>query len=184
VNVPAVRVEEEHYTEGELDLEPPEELAIGEFDEAAQLEEELDNEDVDEQDVDETVLEETLDDLLRAENGDEDDESALDDAWISDVTRSSDDDGLDLLEVEDLEDLEESLDRILSQRTASDDEDFERDPLARAAATTRQLQSRQRQPRHVPQPVHAEFVCRSCFLVRNTSQLADTETLTCHDCSR
>ena len=174
MTVPAVRIEEEHYTEGELDLEAPEELAIGEFDEEAQLEEELDNEAVLEEDVDETVLEETLDDLLRAENGDEDDQTSVEDAWSAGVMSSHDLGDLELLEVEDLEDLEESLDRILQQRTASDDEDFERDPLAAVAATMPCLQRND----------DDEFVCRSCFLVCNVSQRVDSETFTCQDCAR
>ena len=55
---------EAHFTEGELDLEPPEELAIGELDDEAILEEELDNEDLLEQDVDEDTLEASLEDLV------------------------------------------------------------------------------------------------------------------------
>jgi len=48
---------ETHFTEGELDLEPPEELAIGDLDDEAILEEELDNEDLLEEDVDRGCLE-------------------------------------------------------------------------------------------------------------------------------
>ena len=173
--MPTVQIEEEHFTEGEPDLEAPEELAIAEHDEEAQLEDDLDNEDVLEQDVDETVLEETLDALLRSENGDEDDdEAAFDAAAMHDTMTPSDADELDLLEVEDLEDLEESLDRILEQRMASDDREFAFDPLVGAAATIAPPRPR----------IRTEFVCRSCFLVCSSTQLADMDTFTCHDCIR
>jgi len=59
---------EEHFTEGEPDLEPPEELAVGELDDETMLEEDLDNEDVLEEDVDEDVLEVTLEHLVHADD--------------------------------------------------------------------------------------------------------------------
>src|ERR1700680_343250 len=65
-------LDEAHFTEGELDLEPPEELAIGELDDEAILEEELDNEDLLEEDVDEDILAASLEDLVHG--GDEDDD--------------------------------------------------------------------------------------------------------------
>ena len=66
---------EAHFTEGEPDLEPPEELAVVERDEEAILEEDLDNEDVLEQDVDEDTLEVTLEDLIH--DGDDDEDEAV-----------------------------------------------------------------------------------------------------------
>src|SRR5580693_5758399 len=65
---------ETHYTEGELDLEPPEELAIGELDDEAILEEELDNEDLLEQDVEEDTLEASLEDLVHGDDDEDEDE--------------------------------------------------------------------------------------------------------------
>ena len=56
---------EAHFTEGELDLEPPEEMAVGEWDDQAILEEELDNEDLLEQDVEEDTLEHDRNEVLR-----------------------------------------------------------------------------------------------------------------------
>jgi len=55
---------EQHFSEGEPDLEPPEELAIGELDDESMLEEELDNEDLLEEDVDDDLLTVTLEDLI------------------------------------------------------------------------------------------------------------------------
>src|SRR5580693_1066886 len=65
---------EAHFTEGELDLEPPEEMAIGELDDEAILEEELDNEDLLEEDVDEDTLEASLDVLVHGDDEGDDGE--------------------------------------------------------------------------------------------------------------
>lgn len=186
--------EGDHFTEGEPDLEPPEELAVGELDDEAVLEEELDNEDVLEQDVEETVLEETLEDLVRAENGDDDEyvmAVGITDTGI--VEGSEDLEEFGDLEVEDIEDLEESLDMVLRLRLASDDgagaeygldlqdwtarDGADRDggePSLRVTAWAGALS---------PPPVAPEFVCRSCFFVRTLTLLADADTLTCRDCT-
>ncbi len=166
----SVHTEEEHFVEGEPELEPPEELAIGDFDEEAQLEEGLDNEDVLEQDVEETLLEETLEDLVSAEDDDEDE---TDGAIRIGAPAPVDADFLDDLDLEDLEDLEESLDRILERRTESDhyEADHNERPEAPAAA------------RSIGPARPAEFVCRSCFLVRSDALLADVVMRTCRDCA-
>src|ERR1700681_3175655 len=105
---------EAHYTEGELDLEPPEELAIGELDDEAILEEELDNEDLLEEDVDEDILAASLEDLVHG--GDDD---AVGDTRGRDTRTGygapADDDNDDEVEGEDLE---ECLDVVLLDRLA------------------------------------------------------------------
>jgi len=165
----SVHTEEEHFVEGEPELEPPEELAIGELDEEAQLEEGLDNEDVLEQDVEETLLEETLEDLVGAENG-YDDESDV--ATGIGPLDTGDADSFDELDLEEIEDLEESLDRILERRTASDRYEVDQNDQLEIPAAARSIG-----------PAHAaEFVCRSCFLVCSDSLLADASTSTCRDC--
>ena len=72
------------------------------------------------------------------------------------------------------EDVEASLDVILKERLVVEDEP-EDDELAdvedRAEATERVLP---KQP--------DEFVCRSCFLVKHPSQLADKKRMLCRDC--
>jgi hypothetical protein len=141
---------EEHFTEGEPDLEAPEELALVELDEDTLLEEDLDNEDVAEDDVDDVVLTLTLEDLVHNGDHDEDDTAseevraqAPDDTGglRTSFEPTSEGDGLpdlahperlgdepdeleelDDLEVADLEDLDESLDRILAERTAGEEE--------------------------------------------------------------
>jgi hypothetical protein len=146
---------EEHFSEGEPDLEPPEELALAELDEDAVLEEELDNEDVLEQDVDDELLTATLEDLAHKADDDQAEDSEADEAsWD--------------LEVDELEDLEESLDHLLEERLANEGRPvLEPRPGAPAVARCGK----------------GEFVCRRCFLVRSRSQLADPVALVCADCS-
>ena len=178
---------EQQFFEGEPDLEAPEELAVGEIDDEAILEEELDNEDVAEEDVDDELLAWTLEDRVHLDDGEDDDrhggrptaEAAADDE------EDLDDDFVGSLEVEDLEDLEESLDRLLELRFAADGD-------------------RHLGPGHEPDdgdgaglPMSLgvggngstvacspdEFVCPACFLVRHRSQRADGHAPVCRDCA-
>ncbi|HUI02231.1 MAG TPA: DUF4193 family protein [Acidimicrobiales bacterium] len=179
---------EPRFTEGEPDLEPPEELAIGELDEQAVLEEELDNEDLLEQDVDEDVLEATLDDLVHAQD---DLDDGLDDtveglevaSGLSPgrgvpvgTAEAEPDDDVD----DDLDDTVEGLDALLQVRLALVDDGADGvgelalgDVLVRARPVTSEV---------APCGL-GEFVCRSCFLVRSQAQLCDPVALTCRDCS-
>jgi hypothetical protein len=156
--------ENDHFTEGELDLEPPEELAVAEVDEEALLEGDLDGRVDLEDEVDVDVLETSLDHLVHEGEDAEEDEVAV----------------LGDLEIEDLEDREESLDQILREKLAGDEDppqsdDDSDDTLAtmpRAAVAATSWSSDE-----------DEFVCRSCFLVRRASQRAGTSGTLCHDCS-
>jgi hypothetical protein len=188
---------DEHFTEGELDLEPPEELAVQKVDEDALLEGDLDTEAVREDDVDVDVLEISLDHLVH--DGEADDVDDFDDAGNDDdtgddgagdgtprarsvaVVRSPegiDVDGVDVddLEIEDLEDRDESLDRILRQKLAGDEE-AAGDPEESAGDD---IEATMADRVAVCGP--DEFVCRSCFLVRSRTQIADPSHLHCHDC--
>jgi hypothetical protein len=190
---------EAHFTEGELDLEPPEELAIAELDDEAILELELDNEDVLEQDVDEDTLEDSLEVLIHGDDEDDrDGESELDVdlaltttlAPVSAPGTSTTEDSDDGFEADsDDEDLEESLDLVLLDRLAlrsdgdTDEDDEDEDDamaLRRVLLTVRHdtIDLVAVAPRR-----STEFVCRSCFLVRTRSQLADAATMACRDCS-
>jgi hypothetical protein len=169
---------ETHYTEGELDLEPPEELAIGELDDEAILEEELDNEDLLEEDVDEDILEASLEDLVHS--GDE--ESAdEDDRALRPVTGSAViDDGVGG------DDLEESLDLVLLDRLALLDDGEGEAELDRGVVVHSlllQVQNDSIELVAVDPCRSDEFVCPSCFLVRKRVQLADAAAMVCHDCS-
>ncbi|HUY64618.1 MAG TPA: hypothetical protein VMV14_08900 [Acidimicrobiales bacterium] len=159
---------EQHFTEGEPDLEPPEELAVAELDEETQLEEDLDNEDVLEQDVDEDVLEATLEDLVHVADDDDEDDAPTARAQVEAIETD---------EVLDIVDVEESLDRILQARLAELGDDGSGDgPGADEADMTDPADD-------VVAPCgHSEFVCRGCFLVFSTVLLADPAGWRCHDC--
>jgi Domain of unknown function (DUF4193) len=178
---------EAHYTEGELDLEPPEELAIGELDEQTMLEEELDNEDVLEQDVDEDTLELALEDLVHGgddDDGDDDQDSELHvvhDAFTTaprggpDLAQDSDDDAEE-------EDVEEGLDLVLLERLALVDLNGNEDTTIDGAAIVHRLDDSVDLVDVAP-CASDEFVCRSCFLVRTRVQLVDATAMVCRDCS-
>jgi hypothetical protein len=170
---------EAHFTEGELDLEPPEEMAIGELDDEAILEEELDNEDLLEEDVDEDTLEASLDVLVHG--ADEDDDGGADDG---------DDGGADdgSFGTEEHEEHEESLDLVLLDRLALVDDGATgaEDDVGMPAVVHRlllQVQTDSIDLVEVTPRGADEFVCPSCFLVRKRVQLVDATTMACHDCS-
>jgi len=182
---------ESHFTEGEPDLEPPEELAIAELDDQAVLEEELDNEDLLEQDVDEDTLEAALEDLVHGGADVDDDpdddvghllepDHAVPQAAPGAASLPEADD-----EVEN-DDVEEGLDDVLRVRLALGDAELDRDPgddgfgdlaLADVLVRTRLVTT------EVAPCGSDEFVCRSCFLVRSRAQLCDPVAVTCRDCS-
>jgi len=186
--------DEGHFSEGEPDLEPPEELAVGELDDETVLEEELDNEDVLEQDVDDELLTVTLEDLAHAEDDEEVEVDGVlspvgddDEADVADRGGGDEDERLEILEVDDLEDLEESLDLLLSQRFAALDGDGTRPGTTGPG---------QEADEHVQRPgIEAgapwapspcgpdEFLCQGCFLVRLRSQVADERRMLCLDCT-
>ena len=183
---------EAHYTEGELDLEPPEELAIGELGEEAILEEELDNEDLLEQDVDEDTLEETLEDLVHSGDDEvaEDDEEGFGALHLAPGTSASGESGGpgDSEDESGSEDLEESLDLVLLERMAlvGDEGDLEDEEDGSALvehSLLLQMQSDNADLVDVAPCGSDEFVCQSCFLVRKRVQLVDHVAMACHDCS-
>jgi hypothetical protein len=183
---------EAHFTEGELDLEPPEEMAIGELDDEAILEEELDNEDLLEQDVEEDTLEASLEALVHGADEDDDDADAQsDEAYVAgalvvggaDTEDSEDpDDGLGA------DDHEESLDLVLLDRLAlvddgTDDDEDDDDVPSVVESLLVQLHTDSVDLGEVVPRRADEFVCPSCFLVRKRVQLVDSATMACHDCS-
>jgi hypothetical protein len=163
--------EDEHFTEGEPDLEAPEELAVLEVDEGALLEEDLETQVDLEEEVDEDTLESSLDHLVY--DGDDDD------AGVGGDTPAPSDSPLtvvlDDLEVEDLEDIEESLDRILMEKLAGD-EDPEGEPDPPVVVIDEVVGG------EVLTCGPDEFVCGACFLVRRTTQRTDAAAALCRDC--
>ena len=170
---------EQQFSEGEPDLEPPEEAALGEIDDEALLGERLENDDLSEEDVDDELLSWTLEDLVHVDDD-------LDEAGGAgeDADDADEEDLVGTLEVEDIEDLEESLDLLLALRLAatpagdasagdgSAEDDGGATPPAGADGGSARLACG-------PE----EFVCRGCFLVHHRSQLVEEGALVCRDCA-
>jgi len=156
-----------HFTEGEPDLEPPEESAVLELDAETELEEDLDSRADLEEEVDEEVLESSLEYLVHEDDGDDDE---------GDVVAESVPPVTDDLEIDELEDREESLDRILREKLAGDEEggdelhELEIDSVATAGEVKLSACGSD------------EFVCQGCFLVRNRTQLSPASGSLCRDC--
>ncbi|MGA2519830.1 MAG: DUF4193 family protein [Acidimicrobiales bacterium] len=195
--------DELHFTEGEPDLEPPEELAVSEIDADAMLEEELDNEDVLEQDVDEDTLEVTLEDLVHSHDLDR--EPGLDlvadspasnghgagqargpavteadeSAWPAD---DDDDATVDA-------DVELGLDIVLLGRLAlldgadGADEGEVTAPGEHRRSVGVEAGDGDGDALEVAPRRSGEFVCRGCFLVRTRLLLADPVASLCRDCA-
>ena len=140
--------------------------------------EEPDEPDLDEEDLDEDdefaspALEDDDDDILVA-----DVEVVVEEAETE--TEDEEDESLDLEEDVHPDDVEEPLDVLLLERTSSglldedeyDEDEDDADPDERAEPGSR-----------IPPKRPGEFVCRSCFLVKHPSQLADNERFLCADC--
>lgn len=105
----------------------------------------------------------------------EDSAETLDEEEIED----EEDETLDLEEELHPDDVEEPLDVLLLERTSSglldedeyDEDDDDTDTDERADPGSR-----------IPPKRPGEFVCRSCFLVKHPSQLADSARVLCADC--
>lgn len=88
------------------------------------------------------------------------------------------------------EDLDEELDEELDDEVVEDEGEAALDVVltrTRAGGDDEDL-GRLEEPRDLltvtAQPIGAqEFTCRSCFLVKNRAQLADTEEMICFDCA-
>ena len=121
----------------------------------------IDVEDVD--DVDDVLVDDTDDvaDVITEEGEDEEDEV------------------VDLEEELHPDDVEEPLDVLLLERTSSgllDEDEYDEDEDDSEADDKSDPSTR------IPPKRPGEFVCRSCFLVKHPSQLADPERMLCADC--
>jgi len=159
-------------------------------------EQDLDEEQLDEDEIDEEDLEDDLsgdlddDDIDLIDDGDEEEGdleverevpvAVVTDNTATETTEEDEDDVLDLDEELHPDDVEEPLDVLLQERTASatleDDEeeleDEEIDVDERGDGSTRIV------PRRPD-----EFLCQSCFLVLPLRRLADKERQFCDDCA-
>lgn len=182
---------EQHFVDGEPDLEPPEELALAELDDEALLEEELDNDDLSEDDVDDEVLAASLEHLVHpddqgdlADDAPEPIELAL--AVLLDGVEVDDDDEVD--EELDLDDIEQSLDAVLQLRLAEGadadgDDEADGDGPGAALAVGATAPADGRVGPAVPGCGPDEFVCTRCWLVHHRSQRAEADSPVCRDCA-
>ena len=100
-------------------------------------------------------------------------------ATIDEETEDEEDEVVDLEEELHPDDVEEPLDVLLLERTSSgllDEEEYDEDDDDAEGDDKADPSSR------IPPKRPGEFVCRSCFLVKHPSQLADPERVLCADC--
>src|SRR6185312_9694086 len=124
------------------------------------------------------------DDVVGLDDDDDDDDDVVGDEVVEILTaapaavveRSGEaDDEEDEEEPED-EDVEASLDVILKERLVVEDEPEDDEATDQEDRTEGNERVLPKQP--------DEFVCRSCFLVKHPSQLADKKKMLCRDCVR
>ena len=123
--------------------------------------------DVEDVDVDEDVLVDDSDDVAGLETEGEAE------------AEDEEDEVVDIGEELHPDDVEEPLDVLLLERTSSgllDEDEYDEDEDDSEADDRADPSSR------IPPKRPGEFVCRSCFLVKHPSQLADAERMLCADC--
>jgi uncharacterized protein DUF4193 len=145
----------------------------------------LDEDDL-EVDLDEDALEDLEDDDPLDDDVDvvviDDDEDEIADEVVEILTatpaavveRSGEADDEEEEEEPDDEDVEASLDVILKERLVVEDEPEDDEAADQEDKTEGNERVLPKQP--------DEFVCRSCFLVKHPSQLADKKKMLCRDC--
>jgi len=137
-----------------------------------------DLEDLDEEaleiDDDAVADDELVDDELVDGELDEDVEAVVVEAAPATPERTPEDTEEEEEEEPEDEDVEASLDVILKERLVVEDE-VEDEELA-------EVDDRSGETERVLPKQPDEFVCRSCFLVKHPSQLADKKKMLCRDC--
>lgn len=167
-----LRVVEEKFSEGEPELQPPEEDLVEQDDEAV-LEQELDTGELLEQDVDDQLLQETLEELEEQES--EPVEGAED--LQGEVVEAEPGETEEIEEPTGLEDFETALDEVLAERFGGEEPEGEvEEPVShhRLEDEFDLVEVPARQP--------GEFLCQGCFLLKRREMLADGEHMLCRDC--
>ena len=159
----------------DLEVETPdadEEAAIEEDD----LDVDIDDEDAIE-DIEVDALADDADDVDAILDEDEE-EADVDEILTASpaavVEKSGEGDDEEEEEEPDDEDVEASLDVILKERLVVEDEPEDEEATDQEDKTEGNERVLPKQP--------DEFVCRSCFLVKHPSQLADKKNMLCRDC--
>src|SRR5947209_19031937 len=154
-----------------------------EFEEEEEEEEPSEPEDLDaELDEDEFGSDLDVEDVDDVDDVDVEDDVLVGDSEVATIVEDAEDEEDEVVDLEEElhpDDVEEPLDVLLLERTSSglldedeyDEEDDDTDTDERADPGSR-----------IPPKRPGEFVCRSCFLVKHPSQLADSERVLCTDC--
>jgi hypothetical protein len=151
------------------DLDVDDEEALDEVD----LDVDIDDEEALEDLEEESLAEEEEEDISDLEEEDEVDE-ILTPSPASVVERTGEGDEEEEEEEPDEDDVEASLDVILKERLVVEEEPEDEE-------ATDQEDKAEGNERVLPKQPD-EFVCRSCFLVKHPSQLADRKNMLCRDC--
>ena len=150
---------------------------------------ELDEESLDEPDeaLEDDDLEDADDDVAIDDEAEEEDDAAVagevvvaEPAKAAAETTDEEEDVVDLDEELHPDDVEEPLDVLLQERTASatlEDEEEE------AEEEEPDVDERGDGPARIVPRRPGEFLCASCFLVLPRSQLADAKRMLCRDCA-
>jgi hypothetical protein len=120
------------------------------------------------------ALEDDVDDIPDLDEEEADVDEILTPSPAAVVERSGEGDEEEEEEEPEDEDVEASLDVILKERLVVEDEPEDEE------ATDQEDKSEGNERVLPKQP--DEFVCRSCFLVKHPSQLADKKNMLCRDC--
>ncbi|NNN22395.1 MAG: DUF4193 family protein [Acidimicrobiales bacterium] len=147
-------------------------LEVSDLDELGEIDEDLLDEELLEEDV--VVGLEEDDDVLDLEVEEEEDEILV--ASPAAIVGEEDDEDDEMMGSEDVE---ASLDVILKSRLVAQNEI---DDMSDEDDEAVDLEDRTEPPIKVLPKQDDEFVCQSCFLVKNLNQLADKKNHICRDC--
>ena len=129
-------------------------------------------------DIDAVALDDDDDDIVVIDEEDDAETDEVDEILTPSpaavVEKSGEGDEEEEEEEPDDEDVEASLDVILKERLVVEDEPEDEEATDQEDKTEGNERVLPKQP--------DEFVCRSCFLVKHPSQLADEKKMLCRDC--
>jgi hypothetical protein len=149
-----------------------------ELDEEALDEDELEDEEIEDEDIEDEDL--AIDEDTTADAAPAAEVVVAEPAKAAAETTDEEEDVVDLDEELHPDDVEEPLDVLLQERTASatlEDEEEE------AEEEEPDVDERGEGPARIVPRRPGEFLCASCFLVLPRSQLADAKRMLCRDCA-
>ena len=162
---------DDEFAEEEEEPSEPDDIDDLDEDDEFSSDMDIDVDDVDVDDDDDVLIDEGSDDVV---TGDGKKSAAADEDG-----EDEEDEVVDLEEELHPDDVEEPLDVLLLERTSSgllDEDEYDEDEDDSEGDDRAEPGSR------IPPKRPGEFVCRSCFLVKHPSQLADPERMLCSDC--